>query len=140
MTKPSAFYFSMQFVLKEYGKRGISVIFQRHSGAHPLAATPFDKLILLHCSQEANSSAQAAKTQTLYTIRASYSGPAVAKKGLVAHLARWLFATSSLLPELFPETRNLCAPLLPVWFDAGIAATSKAASVLSVWGEFRFCG
>lgn len=105
--------------------------FQQHSGAQPLAATLLDKLILLHCSQEACSSAQAAKSQTLYTIRVSYSGPAGAKKGLLGHLARWLVATSKLLPELFPETSNLCAPLFPA--GAGIAAASEVASALSVW-------
>lgn len=75
----------------------------------------------------------------MYTLRASYSGPADAKKGLVGHLATWLVADSNLLPELFPESHNLCAPLLPAWADAGIAATSKVASVLSVWGQFWFC-
>jgi len=74
----------------------------------------------------------------LNAIKASYSGPADAKKGLVGHLAKWLIATSNLLPELFSETHNLCAPLLPAWADGGIAATSEVVSVLSVWGEFKF--
>lgn len=57
--------------------------FQRLSGAHPLAATQLDRLILLRCSQEDGSPAQAAKTRALHTIRASYSGPADAKKRAV---------------------------------------------------------
>lgn len=64
-------------------------------------------------------SPRAAKTQTLYTIKASYSGPADAKKGLVGHLAWWLAATSNLLAELFPESSNALVLLPPARADTG---------------------
>lgn len=48
-------------------------------------------------------------------------------------MARWSVDTSNLFPELFSENIDLCPLLLPAWANVGIAARSKAASVLSVW-------
>lgn len=128
MTKPSAFYFGMQVF---FCRNTTSRSFLWFSVAHPLAALPLDKLILLHCSQRSCSSAQAAETLRLHT--ETDSEPSGARKVLVEHLARWEVDNSNLFPELFSETIDLCLLLLPAWTNVGIAARSKMASVLSFW-------
>lgn len=115
MGKPSAFYFSMQLVLKEYGKWGINVSFSGtmelcHQWSSYTARQAYP-LTLQFRSQFCLSSKD---SDFVYSNSISFRPvDAKRKNGLMGHLARWSVATSNLLPELFPETSSICASLLP---------------------------
>lgn len=121
-------YFGMQFVLKDSGKWSISVIFSSpgllsHQQLH-------------HLTNLASYSVVRGQFSTTNSLRlciqlkVSYVESADAKKKcLMGLLARWLVATSSSFPDMFPETSAICALLLPAQADSGIAGVHEVVRI-----------